>query len=383
MGLSEEKDLPLTWNAKTGENVLWKASLPGTTGNSGPIVWGDRVFVTTAARQSQTEQQREEIPEHQLWCFDVATGKLRWRTRIDHGTEVSNTETYAAPTPATDGKAVYCWFGSAVAAAVDYNGKLLWQHEQPGPYRLNPGICSSPVLYEDTMLLLCDQGGGNGWLRALDKSTGQLKWEQKRDKVSHNNGTPILIPVQGKLQLVIQASNQLQGLNPVNGELIWWCNATGFGASPAFGADLLYCDSGNDESGLVVVPTGKGDVTATHVKWQSAKIISQYQSAAIVGKYIYRATKPGVIRCVDLETGKEMFARRAPGVPTVASPIATANERIYFASADKTYVIQGGTKLEILAVNSLDNGSGWSSPAVAAGRLFIRGDQSLFCVGKK
>jgi outer membrane protein assembly factor BamB len=383
VGISSERDLPVQWDGKTGKNVLWKAPLPDCNGNSGPIVWGEHVFVTTASRQTQAQQERKEIPDHQLWCFRTTDGECLWKATIKPGSQLSNGETYAAPTPTTDGKAVYCWFGSAVAAAVDFDGNILWRQEQPGPYNVNPGISSSPVLFQQSMLLVCDQADDRGWLRALDTATGKVKWELARKKLSHSNATPVLIRVGSSQQLVVQASDRLQGLDPADGKPIWWCKARGFGASPAFGSGLIYSDSGNDESGLVVSPQGKGDVTESHVKWQAAKVTSQYQSAVVVGKYIYRAQKPGLIRCVELETGDQVYLNRAQGVPTVSSPVATADDRVYFVTATKSYVIKAGPQFEVLAVNELGGGGEWSSPAIADGKLFVRGEQTLYCVGNR
>lgn len=382
-GYADERNLPTTWDGKTGKNILWKTSLPKTTGHSSPIVSGDRVFLTTATRQTEQQQQRKEIPEHHLWCFSVADGKLLWRTTIPPGKEPAGQDIYAAPTPVSDGKAVYCWFGSAVVAAVDLDGKLLWRQERAGPFKVNPGICSSPVIFNETLLLLCDQANGNGWLQALDRASGAVKWERKRQDVSHTNATPLLISVQGKPQLVIQASDRLQGLNPATGEQIWWCKATGFGSSPTYGAGLVYCDSGKDESGLVVSPTGEGDVTASHVKWQLDKIPSQYQSAVIAGPYVYRANKPGIIKCFDLATGKTIFSVRAEGVPTVSSPIATADGLVYFVGSNKSYIIKAGPRFDLVSTSALDGGDNCASAAVSNGRIIIRGNQALFCIGEK
>jgi hypothetical protein len=168
IGWTDETDLPLSWDGKTGDGVLWKAPLAGTTGHSCPIVWGDRVFLTTSAKQTREQEARKEIPEHHIECYQAADGKLLWRTLIPPGQEVAGYSIYASPTPATDGKAVYAWFGSAVIAAVDFEGKLIWRHERKGPFVLNPGICTSPILYQDTVILLCDQGRnqGNGSSRA-------------------------------------------------------------------------------------------------------------------------------------------------------------------------------------------------------------------------
>src|SRR4051794_6452676 len=131
-GYVEEKGLPLTWNwdKKRQENILWKADLPKTTGHSSPIVWGDRVFLTIAAKQTQAEEKEKVIPEHHLMCFNAADGTVLWKTPIPPGKEPMGYAIYAVPTPVTDGKAVYCWFGSAVLAAIDFDGKILWRHER-------------------------------------------------------------------------------------------------------------------------------------------------------------------------------------------------------------------------------------------------------------
>ena len=382
MGYATEKGLPLHWDIKTGQNILWKVALPKTTGHSSPIVWGDRVFLTTAAKQTNAQESAKEIPEHHLCCFQASDGKLLWRTPIQPGKEPMGYAIYAVPTPVTDGKVVYCWFGSAVVAAVDFDGKLLWRHERAGPFKLNPGITSSPVLYQDTLLLLCDQGSG-GWLQALDKTTGEIKWEQKRSKLSYCNTTPVLITVNDKPQLLVQASNQLQGLDPATGQPIWWCKAKGFGSSPVYHSGLVFSDSGNGEAGLVVDPTGRGDVTATHIKWQFAKSPSQYASGIIAGDYVFRAHKPGTIKCWKLATGEEVFSEAAADVPTLSSPIVTGDGLVYFAGSGKSYVVKPGPKLEVLAVNDLKSGDIAASAAVSNGRIFIRGDQMLFCIGEK
>jgi outer membrane protein assembly factor BamB len=265
-GLADEKDLPLNWNAKTGEGVLWKVSLAGTTGHSSPIVWGDRLFLTTATRQTREQEANKEVPEHQLACYKTRDGSLLWKTTIAPGQESAGYSIYAVPTPVTDGKAVYAWFGSAVIAAVDFEGRPLWRHERSGPFLLNPGICSSPRLYQDTVILLVDQGRGQGYLQGLDKKTGQVKWEQKRTKAQQNNTTPLLIQVQGKTQMVIAGSQLLEGLEPSTGEPVWWCKTPGFGESPIAADGLVYSNKGGNEPAVLVDPRGEGDVAETHVR---------------------------------------------------------------------------------------------------------------------
>ena len=382
-GISAEKDLPLAWDGKTGENVLWKVALKEKTGHSSLIVWGDRVFLTIAARQSREEEERKDVPEHHLLCLQAAEGKELWRTPIPQGKEPMGYAIYAVPTPVTDGEVVYAWFGSAVIAAVDFSGKLLWRHERPGPFDLNPGICSSPTLYGDTLFLISDQGRGKGWLQALDPKTGEVRWEQKRAKTGVSNTTPLLIEVAGKPQLIVAGSESLQGLDPSNGEPAWWCKSRAFGASPAWGGGLLYVQKGGNEPAQAVDPTGRGDVTQSHVKWQNPKVPGDYASPVIAGDYVYAVQKEGVIGCYKLATGEEVFSAKLDGVSKLASPFATADGRVYFVSAGKSYVIKAGPALEVLGGGDLGDSGNGASPAVSGGRVFVRGSETLYCLGKK
>jgi outer membrane protein assembly factor BamB len=382
LGTTGAKDLPLTWGGKTNENVLWKVTLGGV-GNSSPVVWGDRVIVTTSAKQTRAEEAQKLVPAHHVECYGAADGKLRWSTSVPQGKFPEGYEIYAVPTPVTDGKRVFAWFGSGVLAALDMDGKLLWRKEYLGPFHLNPGICSSPVLYRDTVLLLFDQGRGAGFLAALDKETGALKWQAKRAKVSYTNATPVLVKVAGKDQLVIAASNALQGLDPTSGEVLWWCKAAGFGASPAYGSGLLYIDSGNGGPALAVEPGGHGDVSMTRVKWRLPKAPSAYSSPIVYGDYVYRTHPKGVLTCRRLSTGEEVFSERLDGISELASPFATADGRLYFAAVGKSYVLKAGPKLEVLATNTIQGGRTGASPAVANGRIYLRDRQYLYCIGKK
>ncbi|MGE3807592.1 MAG: PQQ-binding-like beta-propeller repeat protein [Gemmataceae bacterium] len=383
VGFVNDKDLPLEWDGKTGKNILWQASLDGL-GNSSPIVWGDKVFVSTSAKQTRQEEENKQVPAHFLHCLRVTDGKELWRTSIPPGQNPAGYAIYAVPTPVTDGKRVYVWFGSALLAAVDFDGKIVWRKERPGPFKLNPGICTSPILHEDTLILLCDQGGGQGFLQGIDKNSGDVKWEQKRTKASYCNSTPLLLDVNGKKQLIITGSNALEGLDPASGERIWWCNTRGFGASPAFGSGLLYVDSGTSGPGYAVDPTGTGDVSQSHVKWKIDKIPGEYSSPVICGNYVYRTRKPGMVLCWELSSGKEVFSERLKDVSILASPVATAAGRVYFLSTGVSYVLKAGPKFELLAANNLGGASTTgASPAIAAGRIFLRDRQTLYCIGKK
>jgi outer membrane protein assembly factor BamB len=392
MGYTHEKDLPLTWDGKTKENLLWKAPLVGGIGWSSPIVWGDRVFVTTSVKQSAKEQNDKLIPEHWVSCFQVADGKEIWRTSVPPG-PIWRGNVYAVPTPVTDGKLIFCWFGSAVYTALDFDGKIVWRHELPGPVPQHvDGLLTSPILFEDTVIrvLNAEQSAGKGFLQALDKKTGKVKWEKKLDRGYRCNATPIILPIDGKLQLVLTSSSVSEGLNPVNGETIWSCRFGGVNSSPAYGSGLFYLDNFITRTAMAVDPSGKGDITKTHVKW-TVKAMGEWSSPVVCGDFVYRTKNPDLLQCLKLSTGEAMYSERLAGLNVLVSPIVTPDERIYILTPGKSYVIKAGPKLEVLAINELrGHGNAGSSPAVSDGRIFVRDHEPmgslpahLYCVGKK
>ena len=392
LGYSQEKDLPLSWDGKTGENILWKALLHGggknnpefsSPGWSSPIVWGDRIFLTTATWPLGVpeKERRSSIAEHHVLCFQVSDGKQLWDTIIPAGKIVVNNfyHGYTVPTPVTDGKHVFALFGSGILVSLDFAGKIVWREELPHLSNVDGGVCSSPILYKDTIII---SGIAKEGLRALDKKTGKVKWEQQT-KARNAMATPALIRIQGKLQLIHNAGG-IQGLDPATGELLWWCRASSGHTAPTFGAGLLYVDSGRGgQIGTAFDPTGKGDVTKTHLKWTTKVAGPAGSSPIVVGDYLYRITNGGLIRCWKMATGEPVFEERTPGITPSASPIATPDGRIYFASSNKSYVLRAGPKFEVLAVNSLYDNPDYASAAVSQGRIFIKGKSYLWCIGRK
>src|SRR5262249_21937933 len=277
---------------------------------------------------------------------------------------------------------VFALFGSGVLAALDLDGKIGWRQELP---RLrdqdhNP-VCTSPVLYEDTVII---PGLHSLGLRALDKTTGQVRWEQKIQQ-RNTMSTPALIRIRDRVQLIHHAGG-IQGSDPATGEVLWSCRAPTDQSSPVYGGGLLYADAGGgggSHGGAVIDPTGKGDVSKTHVKWQTRVEATGGSSAIIVGDHVYRNSGQEFLRCRALANGDLVWEARAPHLSPSASPVATPEGRIYFASPGRTYVLKAGPKLEVLAVNDLDDVPDFTSPAIAGGRIFIKGKSYLWCVGKK
>jgi outer membrane protein assembly factor BamB len=388
MGISSSK-LPLEWDGASGKNVLWKSPLPATMQNaksdhnqSSPIVWRDRVIVTTAFWPDK--DKTGEIPEQHVTCYRTTDGEQVWDATVPAGPwKLSDLRGgYCAPTPVTDGERVYVVFGSSVLAAVDLSGKLVWHKEIPDWQSFDVAIASSPILYGGKLLVLADRNGKKGTLTAYDPATGDVAWQKARPEGGFDHTTPVIIDNAGEPQMLVTASNELQALDPATGEKIWWCKTPGDVTSPVFARGLVFTDSGRGGPGLLVDATGKGDVAATHIKWKIDQIPEGLSSPAIVGDYLYRLHNPGVLKCVDLTSGKEAYATRLNGVSVASSPIVTPDGRLYFASAGKTFVVQAGPKFELLATNDLGEPTS-SSAAASDGRLYLKGQKHLFCVGEK
>ena len=393
LGYTEEKSLPLQWGGPANENVLWKSPLDGA-GHASPIVWGDAVLVCTVKWPGDGAPKAEVIPDHHVACYRVADGKLQWDTVVPPGPWKRNDFRsgpgggYAGPTPVSDGKLIYCVFGSSVIAALDFQGQIVWRKEiVPSTFDVTVG--SSPILYRETVILLCAMAkAGDSSVIAFDKASGEVKWQQKFPDMSFAHSTPVIIPVKEKPQLLVLASgmgekdNALRSLDPANGKLLWWCRGAGDAASPAFGAGLVYFDSGRGGKGVAVDPTGEGNVSATHIRATGPNMSEAISSPIIVGPHVYRLHSPNVLKCWEAATGKLMYSERLADISTVwASPIADGNGRIYFANAGKSYVVQSGPEFRVLAVNDLGDGN-HPSPAVAPGRLFLVGMKNVYCVGK-
>jgi outer membrane protein assembly factor BamB len=390
-GYTEAKNLPIKWGGPKNENVLWKSALVGQ-GHASPIVWGDSVFVCTVSWATNAIRE-QVIPDHHLLCYAVADGKLQWDTIIPPGPWLRKDFRsgpgggYAAPTPTTDGKLVYCAFGSSVIAAVDFKGKIVWRKEIV-PYTFDVTVGSSPVLYEDTLIMLCAMSkASDSQVMAFEKATGQVKWQQKFPDMNFAHSTPLIIRVNDQPQLLVLASGMgiapkaLRSLNPNDGKVLWWCKGGGDASSPAYGAGIVYFDSGRGGMGVAVDPTGSGDVTETKTKWTVNQVPEAIGSPTIVDKYVYRLNGSAVLKCWDAATGKTHYSERLEGLSTTwASPIADASGRIFFANAGKSYVLQQGPEFRVLAVNDLGDGS-HPSPAVATGRLFLVGAKIVFCIG--
>ncbi len=393
-GLSDESRLPLTWGGGTNGNVIWKSPLRGQ-GHASPIIWADSVFTCTVEWPADTADRTTVIPDHYVNCYRVRDGSTNWSTRLPPGPWLRTDFRsgagggYAGPTPATDGEHIFCTFGSSVIAALDFKGNIVWRKDIV-PFTFDVTLGSSPVLYEDSVILFCAMAKtSDSCVIAFNKNSGEEKWRTPLPEMSFGHSTPLIIRVDDKPQLLVLASGMsvknaaLRSLDPTKGKLLWTCRGGGDAASPAFGAGIVYFDSGRGGPGFAVDPTGSGDVSQTHVRWNVNQVPEGIGSPIIISNYVYRLHIPGILKCWDAATGRQIYAERLEGLSsTWASPIADASGRIYFANGGKSYVIQSGPEFRVLAVNDLGDAN-HASAAAANGKLFIVGLKSIWCIGEK
>ena len=389
MGQTDEKDLPLTWGSKTQDNLLWKSPLYPSDkvrkdhNQSSPIVYAGKVYATLSYWPEKVNEK--EYPEHHLLCFQASDGKQLWDTKVEPGpwklTDLRGG--YSVSTPTCDGKRIYVVFGSAVIAAIDLEGKQVWRKEIK-PFLFDVAIGASPVLYQDTVLFLCDQTDKKqSRLLAFDAASGNLKWDKPRPNSGWSHTTPALAMVGEKMQLLVGSANGPQGLDPANGDILWSFDSPkqiGDTVTPVFADGLVYVDSGRGGPGVAVEIPAAG--MAAKQKWKLDNVPEGFSSPVVVGEYLYRLQNPGTVCCRKWATGAEVYKDALDGLDPACSPIATPDGRIYCGNAGKAFVLKAGPKFEVLARNDLGDPS-QASPAVAAGKLYYKGGRYLYCIGKR
>lgn len=394
-GWSSEKGLPVEWSSERG--IAWKTPIPGE-GWSSPIVWGDRVFVSTAT---------DANTQCRLLCLDRASGKVLWNVVVVEIVPLrkESKNSYATPTPVTDGERVYVVFGDGTVAAVDFAGNVLWKNQEVRFYSRH-GLGASPLVHEGLVIMPFD--GSNrvekagewpnnsteeqlGWrvpwdqaqIVAFDARTGQRRWTGKRDKSRIAHVSPNVVLVDGAPQIVSPAGDAIQGFDPRTGERLWTVYSQGEGVTPSFahGDGLIFTSSGFEKTTLRTVRVGgKGDVTATHIAWEQRKGTPTQPSLLYVSPHLYGITDGGIGHCYDGKTGEVIYAERVGGNHS-ASPVYADGHLYFLSETAETTVVKAGPKFEIVSRNPL-NEKCQASIAVSGGRLFLRTEKNLFCIGK-
>ena len=372
-----DSKVPTKWSS---ESVVWKIDLPGV-GQSSPVNWGNKVFLTSAEDDGRTRI---------VLCYDLSSGKELWRKTIpcDSPEQTHKMNSRATPTCATDGERVYAFFGPAGFHCFDLDGKLLWSKDLGG-FPGGWGIAASPAIVDDMVIQNCDCSGPSR-LVAFDRKSGEIKWDTvRKEKPRGGWSTPILIDFDGKKELVLNGEFGVRGYDPSTGSELWFCQGfNGRGAPvPDFSGDTLFVINGKPGDLYAVKPGGSGEVTKTHMVWhQGRKAGRDLPSPAVVGKYMIAVDMGGIGACFDTETGNVLWNDRL-GVPGqfAASPLV-ANGLVYFTNVfgGETVVIKPGPKMDIVAKNGVGGKPDEIFRATIApinGKVLIRSQSRLFCVG--
>jgi outer membrane protein assembly factor BamB len=398
-GTSDDKDIPVEWKA---DNVRWKLAIPGK-GHSSPVVWGQRLFLETAAADGK---------DRSLVCVDTDKGDIVWKKSIPaHFSSKHDRNSLASPTPATDGERVYClfWDGKDLLLyAYDFKGEVVWKRgdaadkdrDELGVYEVKKagnsqhGAGTSPVVYDGKVFLANDKDGSSELL-AMDAKTGKTVWKADRKPFRTCYSTPFLLEKEnakdGKGELIVGSTAGITAYDPANGHENWnftWTfsnpkKALRTVASPIAHQGLVFQTSGDGDGSRAMIAVklgGKGDVSNNNLAWENGKSFPYVPTLLGYGDHIYGVTDKGSAFCYVAKTGEEVWTERL-GSPVTASPVLI-DGKVYVAAEDgSVYVFAAAPEYKLLATNRVGEPVS-ATPAVADHCLYIRGSEHLFCIGK-
>jgi outer membrane protein assembly factor BamB len=396
---------PISWDTAANHNVAWRTAIPGL-GHSSPIVWGGRIFVTTAVSSDPKSvfqyplagqlDRRTDTSKHQfkLYCLDKRTGKIIWeKVAAERAPRVTRHphNSYASATPATDGKRIVAFFGSEGLYAFDLDGKLLWNQDvgalDQGAFDLPDyqwGSASSPVIYKNLVIVQCDQQKGS-FLAAFDVATGKPVWRTAREALP-SWATPTVYESGDRAELVTNGAEYFRGYDPVTGKELWRIKGTSMISVPTpFAAHgLIYLASGYFRYIQPIValkPGSAGDVPPERVAWRTEKGAPYLPTPIVYGDYFYAFNHRGILTVYNASTGERIYEQRLAAGAFASSPVASAG-RLYSASEDgDVYVVRAGPKFDLLATNKMGEVV-MATPALSDGMLIIRGLNHLFGIAE-
>ncbi len=406
-GVSAEKNLPEEW--AVDKNILWKTPITGR-GHSSPIVWGKRVFLTTAvegpvvpgakAMKHMVNGKEWAHPESfgadrkhafKVIALDRDTGKILWETTAWEGTphdDRHRKSSYAASTPATDGKHVFSFFGSEGLYAHDFNGKLAWKVDLGKLGTGGMGTGTSLVVFGNLVIVQADEEDGvDSFIVGLDAKTGKQVWKTPR-KVQVSWTTPLLVNTGRRTEMITVGNEFIVAYDPATGKELWRSKGVDSNAipSPVASREMVYVSAGYPvKTAFAIRLGGSGDVTDTKsIVWKYAKGTAYVPSPIYYDGYFYLTTDRGVLTCLDARTGEVKYEGGRPPVPATftASPVAYDGKLLLTSEDGDTFVIKAGPQHEIIRTNTIGEPV-YASPAIADGRLFIRAEKHLYAIGKK
>jgi len=377
-GVSVFSNIPTQWNGETGEGIVWKTAVP-LVGHNSPVVWKDRVFCSGA-----TEDKRE------VYCFDAGSGQLLWTGDVPTTPEVVRAELdvmedtgYSASTTATDGVRIYAIFVTGDIAAFDFNGRRLW-HKNLGVPDSAYGYASSLETYQDRVIIQYDQGDGSegkSFLYALDGLTGRVVWKRKREDVPNSWTSPVLVDVEGTLQIVTVTDPWAFANDPVDGAEIWRaeCVSGDVAPSPIYVGGLIMAIEPYSQM-VAIKPTGQGDVTETHIAWRMEEGAPDICCPVGNDTYVFLLEGSGYLMCFDVTNG-EMVYEHDLRDNFMASPSIAAGKLYLLSQEGVMYIGEVGPEYKEVAKCELGE-TCHASPAFVDGRIYIRGTEHLYCIGQ-
>ena len=365
-----------TWSPTS--HIAWRVSVPGT-GNSSPIVWADRLYLTTAQNGGA---------KLSLLAFNRADGKLLWESVIpQRGTEYVHPKNgYASATPVTDGRMIYASFGRHGLFGFDMNGKIVW-HRAFGPIDNYHGPAGSPVLYKDRVFLYQDHEGSSAqkaFVAAFDARTGNTVWETPRTQTV-GWGTPVVINTGTRDELVVNSQQHVTAYDPDNGKPLWMVRGMTFEVipTPVVGDGLVFASSGRAGPTLAIRPGGSGDVTATHVAWSTPRGSPFVPSGIVHDGLLYLVNDmQSILTVYETKTGTLVYQGRmgvAQREGFSASPVIVNNELFFTNDDGETFVVKAGRQFALLHTNSLGERT-LASPALVDGTWYWRSDRHLLAI---
>jgi outer membrane protein assembly factor BamB len=414
LGISDETDLPIEWAVASpgtpAKNILWTTEIPGR-GHSSPIVWNDRVFLTTSIKEEQVPGRKAPVHlgfdrrpgyvhpdstdvdyKHALrvLAIDGATGKIVWDKVAYDGVMADDRHrknTYASSTMATDGERVFAFFESAGLYAYTFDGTLAWKKDLGGIIKAGLGPGTSPVVYRNLIILQCDQEMGDGsYIVALDRRSGNEVWRAPRTN-RRSWATPLIVHTESRDELVASGAESVIAYDPATGRELWRTSGTVSHPipSPVATKGIVFMSAGSQSKvAFAVRPGGSGEVRDTPAMlWKYNKGTAYVPSPIAIGDYVYFMTDAGLLTCIDAVTGERKYEGGRVPVPATffASPISY-NGMIVLTSEDgDSFVVKAGPVHEVLRTNTVGEPV-YASPAIANGTIYIRGDRHLFAVRK-
>ena len=382
-------DAPSVWSDTS--NVKWKTEIPGR-GFSTPAIWGDRIFVTTAiptgSGRGPVVEQRFEV-----LSLDRKTGKILWqktaRIATPHEGYHRAYGSFASNSPVTDGRNVYASFGSRGIYAYDFNGKLIWEKDLgvQMKMRLAFGEGTAPLLFGDRLFIVFDHEA-ESFMVALDKRNGKELWRVNREERS-SWSTPLAVEHEGRTEIIVSATNRVRSYDPATGKVLW--ESAGLGANvipvPVHQNGVVYVMSGYRDPKLMAIKLGRqGDLTGSDaIVWSHTRGLAYTASPVLYEGKLYVVTDNGMVSAFNATTGAPYYAQtRLPKSYNLkASPVG-ANGKLYLATEDgDVVVVKMGEKFEVLATNTLTDQVFIATPVIAAGELYLRSQNTLFCIAEK